>query len=103
MTGLLLALALAATPASPSCLTPTPRNPATVRAFKKLNPCPATCRTYVRRGSRFVLWAPCGACAVDHVCPLACCGADDVANMQWMDARDNAAKGADCSACEAPR
>ncbi len=64
-------------------------------------PCPETCKTYVRRGSRFVLYERCGACQVDHLCPLKCCGIDAPSNMHWMDKLANLRKGADCSACPA--
>lgn len=73
-----------------------------VEQFKKLNPCPPTCATYVREGSRFVLYQRCGSCQVDHICPLACCGADAVENLQWLTARENRAKSADCTACAVP-
>lgn len=79
------------------------RSRAVVEAFKRAHPCPATCATYVREGRRFVLYEKCGACQVDHICPLACCGADAVKNLQWMRAEDNRAKGADCAACTLPR
>ncbi len=61
--------------------------------------CPKGCATYTRVGRAFVLYERCGACQVDHVCPLACCGTDVPENMQWLSARANRAKGADCSAC----
>ncbi len=64
-------------------------------------PCPETCKTYVRRGSRFVPYERCGACQVDHLCPLACCGVDAPSNMHWMDKLANLRKGADCTACPA--
>lgn len=75
------------------------RNRAIVERFKAANPCPRSCALYVRDGSRFVLYAACGRCEVDHRCPLACCGADVVENMQWLTRAENRAKGADCSAC----
>lgn len=58
------------------------RDPAQVRIFKKLNPCPATgkvqhiCKGYV----------------VDHIVPLACGGADNPFNMQWQTIADGKAK-----------
>lgn len=57
------------------------------------------CRLYHRVGRAFVLYEPCGACEVDHRCPLACCGADTPENMHWMDKKANRAKGADCTFC----
>src|SRR6266403_4766078 len=71
------------------------RSQAVIAEFKKVNPCPKTCALYIKEGSRFVLYQKCGACQVDHVCPLACCGADAVDNLQWLTAKDNRAKGAD--------
>ncbi len=99
----LLAIASAARGAVP-CPNPT-RSQAAVEAFKAAwsaahgAPCPSTCKTYVRRGRIFVQYETCGACEVDHLCPLACCGADTPTNMQWMDKKANRAKGADCNAC----
>lgn len=78
------------------------RSQAVVEQFKAANPCPKTCALYIRDGSRFVLYQKCGACQVDHVCPLACCGADAVENLQWLTAKANRAKGADCAACSLP-
>jgi hypothetical protein len=94
MTYLLLAAMLAAVPCPNA-----PRSAKTVAEFKKFNPCPFTCKTYIRQGSKFVMYEACGACQVDHICPLACCGLDAPQNMQWMSKKDNLAKGADCSAC----
>jgi hypothetical protein len=37
--------------------------------------------------------------AIDHICPLACCGLDAPQNMQWLTAEANRAKSNDCSAC----
>ncbi len=88
MTALLLALAL------------TGRSPAVRAAFIRSHPPPESCAVYVKRGARFFLYSRSGACDVDHVCPLACGGRDAVDNMQWLDAKTNRAKGADCSACE---
>jgi hypothetical protein len=78
------------------------RSRAQVEAFKKANPCPKTCATYVFRNRRWTMYERCGACNVDHICPLACCGADHPSNMQWLDAKENKAKGADCSFCGKP-
>src|SRR5262245_9499061 len=50
------------------------RDPAQVRAFRKMNPCPATGKVS-------------GACpgwVVDHIVPLCLKGADAPANMQWQ-------------------
>lgn len=50
------------------------RNPATVRAFKRANPCPANGKTY-------------GACPgwiVDHKVPLCAGGTDTTSNMQYQ-------------------
>jgi 5-methylcytosine-specific restriction endonuclease McrA len=52
-------------------------------AFRRNHPCPATGKTS-------------GACPgyhVDHVVPLACGGADDPSNMQWLTATENLRKG----------
>lgn len=96
MVSILAALLLSALPCSGST---TPRSAAAVKAFKAANPCPNTCRTYVRQGSRFVLYEVCGACEIDHICPLACCGLDAPQNMQWLSKKENRAKGANCSLC----
>ena len=50
------------------------RSAAQVQKFRKLNPCPATNSTKGR----------CPGYEVDHIVPLACCGADSPANMQWL-------------------
>lgn len=50
------------------------RDPATVRQFKRLNPCPVNGR---RSG-------PCPGYVVDHVTALKCNGLDSVENMQWQ-------------------
>lgn len=57
------------------------RDPAMRAAFRY--PCPSTGRT---RGV-------CPGCEVDHVLPLACGGADDPSNMQWLTKEANRAKG----------
>lgn len=99
MLGIILAAVLTQ---SPACTTATPRNPAVATKFKKQNPCPSTCKTYVRRGSAFKVYEICGACAVDHKCPLAppWCGPDTVENMRWLDKYENLKKGTDGSLCE---
>lgn len=76
-----------------------PRNQQARTEFVRANPCPKTCNTYVRTGSKFTLYEKCGACEVDHKCPLACGGPDAVENMEWMDKKANRKKGADCSSC----
>jgi hypothetical protein len=56
----------------------TPRNPATVRAFRKTHPCPATGKTS-------------GACpgwVVDHGIPLCAGGPDDPRNLDWQTEED---------------
>jgi hypothetical protein len=87
---LLLALALT---------TPT-RSQAVRAAFIRASPPPAWCATYVVRGGRLRLYSRTGACDVDHRCPLKCGGPDSLENLQWMDAKANRSKGADCTACE---
>jgi 5-methylcytosine-specific restriction endonuclease McrA len=94
LTAILIAMLVSA----PACPAPA-RSRTVVERFKKDNPCPKSCRTYVNRAGRWTLYELCGACEVDHVCPLACCGPDTVANMQWLDKHENRAKGADCSKC----
>jgi hypothetical protein len=44
----------------------------------------------------------CDGYVIDHVCPLACCGADAPSNMQWQTKAEAKAKDAwerDCSTC----
>ena len=50
--------------------------------FKREHPCPAT-------GARS---GACGGYVIDHIVPLACGGADAVANMQWQTIADARAK-----------
>jgi len=59
-----------------SCSTPPhiARNPASVAAFKRAFPCPAT---EVARG-------PCPGYVVDHIRPLCAGGPDSPINMQWQ-------------------
>lgn len=67
------------------------RDPGQVRAFRRLNPCPATGQTD-------------GACpgwVVDHIIPLAVYGPDRPDNMQWQ--RVEAAKAKDKLEYEAYR
>ncbi len=108
----LLALASAARGAVP-CPNPK-RSEAQLAAFKAqwsaahgARPCPQgaaagdilDCRLYHRVGRAFVLYEQCGACEVDHICALGCCGLDAPSNMRWLDKHANRAKGADCTAC----
>jgi 5-methylcytosine-specific restriction endonuclease McrA len=53
--------------------------------FRRSHPCPSTGKT---RGA-------CPGYEVDHVMPLACGGADDSGNMQWLTAGRNRAKGSE--------
>lgn len=68
----------------------TKRNPAVVREFKKLHPCP-----YAKTD-----------CIADHVIPLACGGPDAGSNLQWQTRADAKAKDLwerkDCSIYRAP-
>ena len=50
------------------------RDPATVRAFKHVYPCPSTLKGF----------GPCPGWIVDHINPLACYGPDAISNMQWQ-------------------
>ena len=54
------------------------------RAFRRLNPCPATGAV---RG-------PCPGYVIDHIKPLACGGEDAPSNMQWQTTADAKAKDA---------
>jgi hypothetical protein len=68
------------------------RSAAARRAFRAAHPCPST---GARSGS-------CPGFVVDHLCPLACCGADSPSNMQWQTTAEAKAKDAwerDCSSC----
>jgi hypothetical protein len=102
MLALLAALALSSAPACPHPA----RDPGQIQKFRRAwtkehagLACPQTCQTYVKRGQKFVPYYRCGACQVDHICPVACCGKDDPSNMHWLDAKENRAKSDDCSAC----
>lgn len=79
------------------------RSPTVKAAFVRANPPPAWCATYVLRDGILQFYSRTGACDVDHVCPLKCGGADRVENLQWLDAKANRSKGADCRACEVRR
>jgi hypothetical protein len=108
MTALLLALALATAPA-PACVGDGHNQHRSRSAIKKFQkawarahaglPCPEQCALYRVVDGKFVLYQRCGGCQVDHVCPLACCGDDSPANMQWLTAEENRAKSDDCAAC----
>ena len=50
-----------------------------VKKFRKVNPCPATGLTTGR----------CPGYEVDHIVPLACCGADAPHNLQWLTIHDH--------------
>ena len=91
MSAILLAFALAAHPACWADGHNQHRSRAAVRVFRDGNPCPGG----VDKGSK----KRCRGYQVDHVCPLACCGLDVPANLQWLTSAANRAKGADCSAC----
>jgi hypothetical protein len=94
----MIALVLALLAAPVAC--PKPHRDASVIAkFRKAHPCPASCRTYVKEGGKFRLYRACGACAVDHVCPRAACGKDDVSNLQWLSAEENRRKSDKTFAC----
>ena len=62
----------------------TVRSAAARRAFRKLNPCPATGR----------IKGACPGYVIDHIKPLACGGADAPFNMQWQTVDDGKAKDA---------
>ena len=66
----------------PSTRTKTLRDPANVRYFRSLYPCPVTLN---ERG-------PCPGWVVDHKIPLACGGLDDFRNMQWQTKQQAKAK-----------
>ena len=51
------------------------RDPAQVRAFRRINPCPSTDK----------LTGPCPGWVVDHTIPLCAGGQDHPNNMQWQD------------------
>jgi hypothetical protein len=103
LTALLVAIALAASPAH---VAHPHRSKAVIERFKKTwskahggLACPTSCATYVKRGGRFVPYYRCGACQVDHVCALACGVPDSPENLRWLDAKANNAKSDDCSLC----
>lgn len=55
------------------------RDPAQVRAFRNVHPCPSTLKTD----------GPCPGYVVDHIVPLCFGGADTPDNMQWQDREDS--------------
>ncbi len=62
------------------------------RVFRATHPCPRTGETTSK----------CQGYVIDHVCPLACCGADSPSNMQWQTTAEAKAKDLwelDCSSC----
>ena len=59
------------------------RDPEQRAAFRRDHPCPSTGKT---RGA-------CLGYQVDHVKPLACGGADDPSNMQWLTKEANRGEG----------
>jgi len=66
------------------------RDPEQRRAFMRTHPCPSTGKTH-------------GACPgyqVDHRQALACGGADDPSNMQWLTVEEHHAKHAHGAGCE---
>lgn len=60
------------------------RSSAVIRAFRAVHPCPST---GLKTG-------PCAGFAIDHVIPLASCGCDAVANLQWLPNAIKSAPGA---------
>ena len=86
--GILMAAVLTLTCPDP------PRSKAVVKQFTAANPCPEVCRIYVKENGKYRMWRKCGRCNVDHICPLACCGKDEVSNMQWLTVEENLKKGA---------
>lgn len=65
--------------------------------------CPLKCATFLfDPKGRYRIYKACGACQVDHKCPLACGGVDASDNLQWLTARENRKKSADCSSCKEP-
>lgn len=59
------------------------RSRAVLREFKAQHPCPST----------GIATGPCPGWAIDHVIPLAACGCDSVANLQWLPVEAKAASG----------
>src|SRR5215813_10408951 len=96
MVSVLLVVALAASP--PACRLQRDarghiqRSSSAKRVFKATHPCPGSGAT---TGS-------CRGYVVDHICPLACCGADAPSNMQWLtraEAKEKDAWELNCSSC----
>jgi hypothetical protein len=69
-----LALILVILALTSICYAETLRSPVTVRAFKRVQPCPANGKHS----------GPCPGWVADHVLPLGCNGPDTVANLQWQ-------------------
>lgn len=59
------------------------RSKAAVATFKRTHECPTTHQ----------VGGPCPGYEVDHIVPLACGGADDPSNMQWLTEEENRHKG----------
>jgi hypothetical protein len=62
------------------------RSSAVRTSFQKAHPCPATGLTN----------GPCDGWQKDHVIPLASCGCDSVANMQWLPVGIKTCTSVDC-------
>lgn len=92
MTPILLALALASSAPCAGDGHNAHRSKTEIQKFKKTTPCPSECATFIKTSTGYVLYQKCGRCQVDHICPLACCGADKASNMQWLTAEQNGAK-----------
>jgi hypothetical protein len=70
------------------------RNAGARHHFKQLHPCPAAGRSTGK----------CRGYVIDHVKPVACCGADDPSNMQWQTVADaNAKDNWERKECELPK
>lgn len=96
MVSLLLAVALGASPATCPIQRDArghiQRSSTAKHAFQATHPCPSSGAT---TGS-------CTGYVVDHICPLACCGADAPSNMQWQTTAEAKAKDRwelSCSSC----
>jgi hypothetical protein len=62
------------------------RSSRVISAFRKVHPCPVT---GLNTGA-------CPGWAIDHVIPLAACGADIVSNMQWLPLTIKSCAGTEC-------
>jgi hypothetical protein len=76
LVSLIVALAVAFSPAAPSAREHRSRE--ATREFQREHPCPSTGR----------LSGACPGYTKDHVIPLACGGPDAVSNLQWQTVRD---------------